>query len=117
MSYVLTLTDGDVEALMGAIKRDDPLKQNRKLETVRQKLHDARATGRVPPPKFRGGRYRLHRLLEGESPLAITPAPGHTLHNAQRRVLAWATWHKAKVATRQIDGAVHVWLVRGPSGG
>lgn len=108
MSYTLFVTDGDIEALMGAIKRDDQLEQNKKLVTVKRKLAAAR---HAAPPRQETSKYGWERLLRGESPIAVPAPAGISLDALHRVAHNWASYHKLRVATRQIDGKLHVWLV------
>lgn len=111
MTYLVTLLDGDIEALMGAIKRDDPLHQNRKLETARRKLQDARTAQQVPRVRPRNTRWGLARLFDGENPLTLQPTSGMRPDVLSRRAHNWASYHKVRVSTRIIDGNVKVWLL------
>lgn len=98
----------DVEVVL-AMRQHNPA-----MQRVIGQIQKARAlTLRVPPPCANVG-YRWSRLLEEQSPVAFQPRNGRTLDQMSRMAHAWANNNKAKVVTRQIDGALHVWLVRRP---
>jgi hypothetical protein len=108
VTYVVQVTDGDIEALMGALKRDDPLQQNRKLRTVRNKLVAARVGC---PPMYRQSRYGWENLLRGENPIAVVPPTNRPLNHLCRKAHEWARYRGLRVTTRQRDGALYVWLL------
>jgi len=95
----------DVEQVLALRRRNPAL--TRVLDTI-QSARASRPT-RMQQGADRG--YAWSRLLDEPSPIAFHPRKGHSLNLMSRMVHRWAQWHRVRVAGRQIDGALHVWLV------
>lgn len=97
----------DVEGALRATPRHPDL---RRVIRAIARVYTPRA---LPPRKGRVG-YRWDRLLVEDPPVVFQKPEGKTLDAMSKGAHYWARWHGAKVVTRQIDGALHVWLVRRP---
>ena len=104
------LSDGDAEFLL-RLPVNSPV-----IGGLQDAIISAKARVRVPKRKTKG-KYGWDRLLSEPSPVVFQKEAWISLNDMAKRVNQWARWNGMRVATRQIDGALHVWLIGKPDDG
>lgn len=110
MTYIATLSDEERELLMQALLTADPERREVPLQDLRYKLQYAPRLGVIPQKHKERTIYNWRALIENGGYYAFTPRDGMSLKVLAQRAHSWASWQGLSIATRQIDGQVHVWI-------